>query len=112
LNDEVIELKLVKSQLKYFAAMVHNLMKKQSVWVPFLLCRIITVIRNRRKQDDITFTELEVYERNFGQVLSLVTSFDSVDKGRHHNILYRMLLPFHRIKNYDSHRDTVSCISC
>lgn len=48
LNEQELEIQVVKSQLKVFVNTVHNLMKKQSFEVPLMLCRIIKIIMNRR----------------------------------------------------------------
>lgn len=82
-------------------------MKQQSVLVPYLLCRIIKIIADRRQKDAVADQELAEYDLMFNEVLSFVVSVDAVDKDKSNSVLYNMLLPLHEFKDYENESDVV-----
>jgi hypothetical protein len=82
-------------------------MKQQSVLVPYLLCRIIKIITDRRQKDAVADQELAEYEVMFNEVLSFVVSVDAVDKDKSNSVLYKMLLPLKQFKDNENESDVV-----
>ena len=101
------DIQTIKSHIKVFIYSILKLMKQQSVLVPYLLCRIIKIITDRRLKDAVADQELAEYDLMFNEVLSFVVSVDSVDKDKSNSVLYKMLLPLKQFKDNENESDVV-----